>query len=92
MERGLDKFITELWKIFQIFFSLIPKKSKFRKKNLNKRKLLFKQDLIAQFIKAIFKTGKYSSGIYGNLEGFFFRKSEIQIFFWNNFFKIKKYL
>ena len=45
MKRELDKFIDELEKIFQTLFSLIPKKSKF-KKNLNKTKLLFKQDLI----------------------------------------------
>ena len=32
MERELNKFIIELEKIFQTFFSLIPKKSKFKKK------------------------------------------------------------
>ena len=45
MKRKLDKFIDKLEKIFRTLFSLIPKKSKF-KKNLNKTKLLFKQDLI----------------------------------------------
>ena len=45
MKRKLDKFIDKLEKIFQTLFSHIPKKSKF-KKNLNKTKLLFKQDLI----------------------------------------------
>ena len=45
MKRELDKFIDESGKIFQILFSFIPKKSKF-KKNLNQAKLLFKQDLI----------------------------------------------
>ena len=45
MKRKLDKFIDKLEKIFRTLFSLIPKKSRF-KKNLNKTKLLFKQDLI----------------------------------------------
>ena len=70
MKSELDKFIDELEKIFQTLFSLIPKNSKFRK-HLNKTKLLFKQDLIKQFTKFIFKDGKYSSGIYGMIEGFF---------------------
>ena len=60
MKSELDKFIDELEKMFQILFSLIPKNSKFRK-NLNKAKLLFKQDLIKQCTKFIFKDGKYSS-------------------------------
>ena len=80
MERELNKFIIELEKIFQTFFSLIPKKSKFKKK-LNKTKLLFKQDLIKQFTKVIFKNGKYSSGIYGKLEGIFLERMKYKYFF-----------
>ena len=80
MKRELDKFIDELEKIFQTLFSLIPKKSKF-KKNLNKTKLLFKQDLIKQFTKFIFQHGKYSSGIYGKLEGIFLEKMQYKHFF-----------
>ena len=33
MKRELDKFIDESGKIFQILFSFIPKKSKFKKKS-----------------------------------------------------------
>ena len=80
MKHELDKFIDELEKIFQTLFSLIPKKSKF-KKNLNKTKLLFKQDLIKQFTKFIFQHGKYSSGIYGKLEGIFLEKMQYKHFF-----------
>ena len=80
MKSELDKFIDELEKIFQTLFSLIPKNSKFRK-NVNKTKLLFKPDLIKQITKFIFKDGKYSSGIYGMIEGIFLRKNTIQIFF-----------
>ena len=47
MKSELDKFIDVLEKIFQTLFSLIPKNWKFRK-NLNKTKLLFKQNLIKQ--------------------------------------------
>ena len=70
MKSKLDKFIDELGKIFQTLFSLISKNSKFRK-SLNKTKLLFKQDLIKQFTRFIFKDSKYSSGIYGRTEGIF---------------------
>ena len=80
MKSELDKFIDELEKIFQTLFSLIPKNSKFRK-NLNKTKLLFKQDLIKQFTKFIFKDGKYSSGIYGMIEGIFLERMQYKYFF-----------
>ena len=76
MKSKLDKFIE---KTFQILFSLIPKSSKFRK-NLNKTKLLFKRDLIKQFTKFIFKDGKYSSGIYGMIEGIFLERMQYKYF------------
>ena len=80
MKRELDKFIDELEKIFQTLFSLIPKNSKFRK-NVNKTKLLFKPDLIKQITKFIFKDGKYSSGIYGMIEGIFLERMQYKYFF-----------
>ena len=79
MKSKLDKFIDELEKIFQTLFSFIPKNSKFRK-HLNKTKLLFKQDLIEQLTKFIFKDGKYSSGIYGMIEGIFLERMQYEYF------------
>ena len=46
------------------------KNSKLKKK-LNKTKLLFKQDLIKQFIKFIFEDGKYFSRSYDKIEKIF---------------------
>ena len=80
VKRELDKFIVQLEKIFQTLFSLTPKNPKFRK-NLNETKLLFKQDLIKQFTKFIFKDGKYSSGIYGMIEGIYLERMQYKYFF-----------
>ena len=79
VKQELDRFLDQLEKLFQTFFTVISKNSKF-KKSLNRTKLLFKQDLIKQFIKFIFEDGKYFSGSYGIIE-FFFRTNAIQIFF-----------
>ena len=89
MKSELDKFIDELEKIFQTLFSVIPKNSKFRK-NLNKTKLFFKQDLIKQFTKFLFLLVveiflKYSSEIYGMIEGIFLERMQYKYFFERNF-------
>ena len=58
MKQELDRFLDQLEKLFQTFFTVIPKNWKFKEK-LNKTKLLFKQDLIKQFIKFIFEDGNF---------------------------------
>ena len=66
----LFRFSKGFERLFILFYSPFPKKSKFRK-NLNDTKLLFKKDLIKQFKKFIITDGKYSSGIFGKIEGIF---------------------
>ena len=65
----------------------MQKNSKFKKK-LNKTKLLFKEDLIKQFTKFIFEDGKYSSGIYGIIEGIFLERMQYKYFFESIFERI----
>ena len=76
IKRELFRFSEGLERLFILFYSLFPKKSKFRK-NLNDTKLLFKKDLIKQFKKFIITDGKYSSGIFGKNQRNFFRKNGI---------------
>ena len=66
--------------------SLIPKESKF-KDNFNKTKSLFKQHLIKQFTKVIFKNSKYSSGIYGKIKGIFLERTQYKYFLEGIFLK-----
>ena len=70
MESELFKFSECLGKLFKLFYSLFPKKLKFRK-DLNDTKLLFKRDLMKPFEKFIIKECKYSSGTFGKIEGLF---------------------
>ena len=70
MESELFKFSECSKKLFTLFYSLFPKKSKFRK-DLNDTKLLFKRDLMKPFEKFIIKGCKYSSGTFGKIKGLF---------------------
>ena len=67
-------------KYFKHFLVLFQKIQNFKKK-LNKTKLLFKQNLIKQFTKFISKDDKYSSGIYGKIEGIFLEIMQYKSFF-----------
>ena len=78
MESELFKFSECLEKSFTLFYSLFPKKSKFRK-DLNDTKLLFKRDLMKPFEKFIIKGCKYSSGTFGKIKGLF---KKIKTFFY----------
>ena len=60
MKCELDRFLDQLEKLFQTFLTVILKKS-----------LLYKQDLIKQFIKFIFGDGKYFSESYAMIEELF---------------------
>ena len=80
IKRELFRFSEGLERLFILFYSLFPKKSKFRK-NLNDTKLLFKKDLIKQFKKFIITDGKYSSGIFGKIQGIFLERMRYKYFF-----------
>ena len=84
MKGELDRFLEQLEKLFQTFFTVIAKKLKILKQ-LNKTKLLSKQDLIKQFTKFIFEDGTYSSGIYGIIEGIFPERMQHKYFFESSF-------
>ena len=79
MKQELDRFLDQLEKLFQKFFTVILKIQNLKKK-LNKTKLLFKQDLIKQFIKFIFEDGKYFSRSYGKIEKFFLEQMQYKSF------------
>ena len=89
IERALFNLELNLNKIFTVRYSLFPKNSKLRK-DLQKTKELFKNDLITQLKKFIRKDGKYSSRIYGE-KGLFLEGSKYEYFFGGVFFKVKKY-
>ena len=89
MESELFKFSECLGKLFKLFYSLFPKKLKFRK-DLNDTKLLFKRDLMKPFEKFIIKECKYSSGTFGKIKGLFLEKMKYKCFFNKFFFKDKK--
>ena len=76
IKSELFRFSESLERLFTLFYSLFPKKSKF-KKNLHNTEQLFKKDLIKQFKKFIITDGKYSSGIFGKNQRNFFRKNGI---------------
>ena len=67
IKSELFRFSESLERLFTLFYSLFPKKSKFRK-NLYDTEQLFKKDLIKQFKKFIITDGKYSSGIFGKIK------------------------
>ena len=69
------------WKKYFKHFFVSFQKIQNLEKILNKTKLLFKQDLIKKFAKYIFKDGKYSSGIYGMIEGIFLERMQYKYFF-----------
>ena len=85
MESELFKFSECLEKLFILFYSLFPKKLKFRK-DLNDTKLLLKKDLMKQFEKFIIKEGKHSSGIFGKIKGLFLERMKYKYFLNNKFF------
>ena len=90
MKQELDRFLDQLEKLFQTFFTVIPKNWKFKEK-LNKTKLLFKQDLIKQFIKFIFEDGNYFSGTYDIIEKKFLEQMKYKSFL-KEYLKEKKCL
>ena len=69
-----------LERLFTLFYSLFPKKSKFRK-NLDDTEQLFKNDLIKQFKKVIIKDGMYSSRTFGKIKGIFLERMRYKYFF-----------
>ena len=85
MERELYRFRDALERLFTLFYSLFPKKSKFRK-NLHGTELLFKKDLIKQFNNFIIKDGKYSSGIFGKIKGILLEKMAYKDLYMKKFF------
>ena len=76
IKSELFRFSESLERLFTLFYSLFPKKSKFRK-NVHDKEQLLKKDLIKQFKKSIITDGKYSSGIFGKNQRNFFRKNGI---------------
>ena len=90
MKDELFKFSSYLERLFMWFYSLFPKKSKFRN-SLNDTDQLFKEDLIEQFKNIIIKDGKYSSEIFGKTQGIFLERIKYKYFFDGGFyFKIEK--
>ena len=73
IDRELFNFQRHLERLFRLFYSLLPKKSKFRKR-LYETEQMFKEDLIKQFAKFVKTNGKYSLGIYTNIEGVFLER------------------
>ena len=69
-DRELFNFQWHLERLFRLFYSLFPKKSKFRKK-VSETEQMFEEDLIKQFAKFVKTNGKYSLGIYTSIEGVF---------------------
>ena len=67
IKSELFRFSESLERLFTLFYSLFPKKSKFRK-NVHDKEQLLKKDLIKQFKKFIITDGKYSSGIFGKIK------------------------
>ena len=84
-ERELCRFRDALERLFTLFYSLFPKKSKFRK-NPHGTDLLSKKDLIKQFKNFIIKDGKYSSGIFGKIKGILLEKMAYKDLYVKNFF------
>ena len=80
IKSELFKFSESLERLFTLFYSLFPKKSKFRK-NLYDTEQLFKKDLIKQFKKFIITDGKYSSGIFGEIKGIFLERMAYKNFY-----------
>ena len=73
IERELFNFQRHLEIVFTLFYSLLPKKSKFRK-YLYELEQMFKEYLIKQFTKFVITDGKYSSGTYPNFGGMSFER------------------
>ena len=85
IKSELFRFSKSLERLFTLFYSLFPKKSKFRK-NLHDTEQLFKKDLIKQFKKFIITYGKYSSGIFGKIKGIFLERMPYKNFYLKKFF------
>ena len=73
IDRELMNFWSYLEWLFRLFYNLLSKKSKFRKR-LYGTEQMFKEDLTGQFAKVIITNGKYSSGIFTGLEGNFLER------------------
>ena len=67
------------------FIVCFQKKSKFRK-DPNDTELLFKKHLIKQFKKFIIRDGKYSSEIFGKIQGIFLERMKYKYSFDKNIF------
>ena len=66
--------------LFRLFYNLLPKNWKLRE-NLDHTEEMFKEDLKKQLAKFIITDALYSSEIFTNIEGVFFRKNALLIFF-----------
>ena len=66
--------------LFRLFYNLLPKNSKLRE-NLDDTEEMFKKDSKKQFTKFIITDALYSSGIFTNIEGVFFRNKTLLKFF-----------
>ena len=85
IKSELFRFSGSLERLFILYYSLFPKKSKLRK-NLHDTEQLFKKDLIKQFKKFIITDGKYSSGIFGKIKGIFLERMAYTNLYMKNFF------
>ena len=91
IKSELFRFSKSLERLFTLFYSLFPKKSKFRK-NLHDAEQIFKKDLIKQFKEFIITDDKYSSGIFGKMKGIFLERMAYKRFLHEKFFYIKKFI
>ena len=73
IDRELFNFQQHLERLFRLLYSLLPKKSKLRKR-LYETEQMFKGDFIKQSAKFVKTNGKYWLGIYTNIEGVFLER------------------
>ena len=71
-----------------MFYNLLPKNWKLRE-NLDHTEEMFKEDLKKQLAKFIITDALYSSEIFTNIEGVFFRKNALLIFFFERILFLK---
>ena len=83
IDRELFNFQRHLERLFRLFYSLLPKKSKFRKR-LYETEQMFKEDLIKQFAKFV-KT-EHWSGIFEKNKFFLY----IKFFYLEKLFFVSK--
>ena len=86
IDRELFNFQRHLERLFRLFYSLLPKKSKLSKR-LYETEQMFLEDLTKQFAKFVKTNGKYSLGIYTNI----WKECIDNFFLYIKFFLVWKY-